>query len=137
MIAWGVLGLLLDLTSAWPLPNGAAVTIIGSYALGFLTAGYTLYEMRSMLFKQHPLTIAAMTFVCGIAVNLIVVGLFSIRNWYDPLAHWSAKPELLVRGMALLYTAMIAAVLAFPLIKMAPLFAFQASKSAVPWGRRR
>ena len=137
MMAWGVLGLLLDLTSAWPLPGDRAVTIVGPYTLGFLAAGYTLYELRSMLFRQHPLTLAAMTIVCGIAVNLVVVGVFTVRDWYDPLAYWSARGELLARGMALLYTGLIAAVLAIPLIKIAPLFAFQHSKSAVPWGRRR
>lgn len=137
MIAWGTLGLLLDLTTVWPLAGSGGVTIIGPYALGCLAAGYTLLELRGMLFRQHPLTLGAMVVLCGVAMHLVVVGLFTIRQWYDPLDDWIAKEQLLTRGAGLAYTAALAVVLAWPLLKLAPALGFQASKSAVPWGRRR
>lgn len=137
MIAWGTLGLMLDLTTVWPLAGSGGVTVIGPYALGALAAGYTLLELRGMLFRQHPLTLGAMVVLCGVAMHLVVVGLFTIRQWYDPLDDWIAKEQLLTRGAGLAYTAALAVVLAWPLLKLAPALGFQASKSAVPWGRRR
>ncbi len=124
LAAWGLLGFGLDASSTWVLPDGNGVTLIGPYTLGYLAGAYTILELRSMLFRYHPLTIASMIIAGGAAVMLIVTLLFSIRGWYEAWEQWSATDELITRSLGLAYSAAIGVVLSWPMVKMAPLFAF-------------
>jgi len=133
LIATMILGLLVDLTTTWPLPDGGALTLIGPHALGYLAGGYVLLQVRSMVFRQHPLTVGSMMLVGGVAVELIVVSVFTIRAWYEPVAGWSAPHELVARSLSLLYSAVIGTLLAVPLCWLTPLFGFTNVKQNRRW----
>lgn len=124
IIAAGVMGLALDATTVWPLAEGQGLTVLGPYALGYLAAAAVLLQVRPMVFRQHPLAFAVMIVLAGAAVQLVVVGIFSIRIWYDPLAEFSATRELFVRSLSLGYSAVVGAALSLPLVGAAPLFGF-------------
>ena len=128
-----MIGLALDVTRDWPLPDGTAVTLIGPYTLGYLAGAYTILELRGMMFRYHPMTIGSMIVASGIAVMLIVVALCSARGWYEAWANWNATDELVRRAIGLLYSGAIGMVLTWPMVKMAPLFGFSGQQSR---GRR-
>lgn len=132
VIAAGILGLLLDLVaspytlaaSGAGASEAAAVTLIGPYTLGYMTGGYLVVQLRPMLFRQHPLTLAAMVLVAGAEAHLVVLGLLWVRNWYEPMQGFIASDELIPRSLGLLYTAAIGLALAYPLAWITPLFGF-------------
>lgn len=136
MIAALVLGMLVDLTTTWPLAHGGALTLIGPYTLGYIIGAYVLLQVRSMVFRQHPLTVGAMMLVAGVAIELIVVAVFTIRAWYEPVAGWSATHELVARSLSLFYSALIGTFLAVPLCALTPVFGFPSLKQTGPRGRR-
>jgi hypothetical protein len=133
LVAFGVLGLLLDLTTTWP--NGA--TFIGPYTLGYIAGHYVVAMTRGMLVKRHPLAMAFTCLIAGFGVQLVAVGVFAVRNLYDPIPGWVGSQQLVVRSIGLLYTAAIAAVVAIPLNAMATVFGFRNEKGPMPYGRRR
>lgn len=137
MWASAILGMLIDLTTTWALPGGGALTLIGPYTLGYIAGAYVLLQVRSMLFRQHPLTVGSMMLVGGAAVQIIVVAVFTIRAWYEPVAGWSATSELVARSLTLLYSAAIGTLLAIPLCQLTPLFGFTSLKTAGARSRRR
>jgi len=143
LIACGVLGLLVDATTTRTVmefdASGAVVrelglTLIGPHTLGYLAGGYVVLHLRPMLFRQHPMTLGAMTLASGMAVHLIVVALLSVRMWYEPIKGFGAMSELTVRGVSLLYSAVLAVPLALALGALAPRFAFH-HHGAAPRGR--
>ena len=117
-----LLGLCLDLTNPMTLhtPEGATVTIVGPFALGFVLMGQFLLTMRSMLIRHNPLTMAAMVLVGSIIVHVFVSAAFTVRSVYDPLA-WELWPELTRRLGVSAYSAVIAFPMALALIPAAPL----------------
>lgn len=136
MIASLALGILVDATTTWPLVDGGALTLIGPHALGYVAGGYVLLQVRSMVFRQHPLTVGSMMLVAGVAVELIVVAAFTIRAWYEPVAGWSSTHELVARSLALLYSAALGTLLAVPLCALTPIFGFPTLKQTGQRSRR-
>ncbi|QNN25285.1 hypothetical protein HED60_24385 [Planctomycetales bacterium ZRK34] len=136
MIASLALGILVDLTTTWPLADGGALTLIGPCALGYVIGGYVLLQVRSMVFRQHPLTVGSMMLVAGVAIELIVVAVFTIRAWYEPVAGWSSTHELVLRSLSLFYSAVIGTMLAVPLCALTPVFGFPSLKQTGQRGRR-
>jgi cell shape-determining protein MreD len=137
VVASTILGLLLDLTSTYSVAQiddaGQAMThapavILGPYALGYMAGGYLVVQMRPMLFRQHPMTIATMMLVAGTLVHLVVLAIFTVRRFYEPLEGFAATSELAARAMSLLYSAAVGLVLAYPLHKTSWLFGFSAIK---------
>jgi hypothetical protein len=126
-----VLGLLLDFTTAWPTAQQpGSFTIAGPYALGHFIAAYIVLEMRTMVFRSHPLAFGAMVLLGDAAVQLVVVGLMSVRQWYEPMPDFSARAQLLLRGMGLFYSAFIATLLAVPLNRLAVILSLTPGKAS-------
>lgn len=132
MIAAGVMGFFLDATTTWPTAGGATATLLGPYALGYMAGGLVLLQVRPMVFRQHALAYAFMILAAGVAVHLVVVAIFAIRIWYDPVPGFSATSELFVRLLTLLYSAAFGAALSVPLVLMSATFGFTPTR-----GRRR
>lgn len=128
LVAWAAMGLLIDL--ALP-PHAGGVTLIGPYTIGFLFGAFAVLQLRTLVLRTHPLSLAFCTVTAGLAVQLVVVLIFTVRSWYDPpFANYSATADLTARAMGLLYTAIFALLLAFPLVRMVPVFGLQLSKHA-------
>jgi len=94
-----ILGLLLDLASTWPTSATRDLTLIGPYTLGYFAGGYVLLQTRTMLVRHHPLSIAFMMLLAGVAVQLVVVAVFEARGWYQPLEGWSLAELARFRGV--------------------------------------
>jgi rod shape-determining protein MreD len=69
LLASWLIGLLKDIGSAGPL---------GLHALLFLGAGWVVFQIRQILFRESPLTQIAVTFVAACWVNLAAAILVSI-----------------------------------------------------------
>jgi len=129
LIAWAVLGALLDLLCTHALAESRGLTLIGPYALGYLGGGFVALQVRAGILRYHPLAFAFMVLICGAAVHLIVVGVFALRGMlYPDMPGWSGGTELLLRLCSLAYTAALGALLAIPLLKTSGLFAFHNAK---------
>jgi len=136
VVACGILGLFMDLlaspyvlaATATLEPAPQAATILGPYTLGYMAGGYLVVQLRPMLFRHHPLTMAAMALAAGAEAHLLVVGLLWLRNWYEPIEGFIASAELGVRGLGLLYTAGLGLLLAYPAKWITPAFAFHTGK---------
>lgn len=128
MIAAGVMGLFLDATTTWPTMSGETMTLLGPYALGYMAGGLVLLQMRPMVFRQHALAYAVMILLAGIAVHLVVTGIFAVRIWYDPVPGFSATSELFTGFLALLYSAVVGALLSIPLVMASPAFGFHTTR---------
>lgn len=156
MTSWGVLGILLDLTTTWAVAGSGAesaaagagevagalgtdggLTLIGPYALGYLAGGYVLLLLRSVLVREHPLTLGAMAVASGFAAHLIVVAVFTVRAWYEPLAGWSGTHELVIRLGSLLYTGVLAVAVAPVLNRMVTLMGIHVPRTATARGRTK
>jgi hypothetical protein len=124
LAAWATMGLAVDLLTEYP----DGVTLIGPFALGFLAGGLVLHHLRGMVLRTHPLSLAFSVFVCGLAVQLVVVAIFAIRASYDPMPGFSGGSALAARLLGLIYTAAIALVLAWPLMKTVNLLGLQISR---------
>ncbi len=128
IVSCAILGFTVDLIATRA--NG---TVIGPYTLGYIAATYLLIQLRPMLFRQHPLTFAPMTFLCGLLAHLIVTAVFTIRYWYDGPPDYAPVNDLITRTLSLLYTAAIALFFAWPMIKLTPLYGFRIAKTQGPW----
>lgn len=136
IIAWAILGLLVDLVSVYPLTSGSAVTIIGPHTLGYMAGAIVALQLRTMVFRNHPFSVGFLVFCCGLAIELIVVLVFSIRRLYDPMPEWIGLWQLAGRLAGLGYSALVAVVLAMILLRLVPLFGFQTIKAgARRWSR--
>ncbi len=136
--AWFIIGLLVDLThggfalQASDPARGGQLTLIGPYTLGYLAGGLVIGQLRSMVYRRHPVSMGFLVVVCGLAVELVVVFIMTVRQTYDPLMSWSAWNQLAVRGLCLLYSGAIGTILAVGLIRLAPLFHFTDAKRQTP-----
>lgn len=103
--------------------------LVGPWALGYLAAGYTLLQLRNLLFRDSVFTIAIMTFVAGIFAYLVSTALYTLRGvsflLSQPVAEFSAANAMFQGFLDLLYTAVIAFPLGYALIKSHKLWSFQ------------
>ncbi|MEX2672579.1 MAG: hypothetical protein WD294_10760 [Phycisphaeraceae bacterium] len=133
VVAAVVMGVVLDATMVWPMADGRGMTVLGPFALGYLAGGVALLQIRPMVFRQHPLAYAVMILFAGFAVQLVVVGLFSVRIWYDPMADFAPASQLFLRTLSVFYSAVVGALLSVPLVAASSVFGFTTTKV----GRRR
>ncbi len=120
-----VLGLLVDLTTPLPVAGRAAeAAIIGPACIGYLVGAYAAMQLRGVVFRDSPLTIAAMVFVAGLIAHVVIVGMLSLRGmpWLlaERIPGWSAADQLVDRFLDLLYSSACALPLGFVLVKFEP-----------------
>jgi hypothetical protein len=113
---WALAGLLVDLLAVY----AGGKLILGPNALGYIAGAYIVLQVRMLVLRTHPISLAFTVVCSGAAAMLVTVAVFSIRNWYDPLPGYSAVAALAADGLGLIYSAIVALLLAWPLIKIAP-----------------
>lgn len=119
------LGLALDLLTPRPLAGDPGVArLLGPQALGYVAAAYLVLTMRGLMMRRNPLTLVFLTVVAGLLARLVSSTLLTVHAALHADIGWSAGRELLVGVASVLYSAGAAAVLAWPLQKIAFLFAF-------------
>lgn len=122
-----VLGLLHDIQYS------AVDGLVGPWALGYLAAGYTMIQLRNLLFRDSVFTIAIMTLVAGVFAYLVPTALYSIRGVSfflgQPVAGFSAANALFQGFLDLLFTAVVAFPVGYALIKSRDIWAFPNSTS--------
>ncbi len=126
-----ILGLLIDLTHPYPGVDGTVITIAGPHALGFALGALLIIQVRTQVYKKHPLTIAFLTLIAGATTYSLATFLLFCRwllgswvQWYAPFA-FSPTDELVQRFWIILLSAIIAIPLSWMLAKMSPIFVFQ------------
>jgi len=125
------LGVIADLTWQIPTTDGRAATVLGPYAIGYTLLGVLVVNMRGMVIRRNPITMAFLCVLGSLVAQIVIVALFTIRRLYgDPIA-WDAGDELLHRAFASVYTGGVGLILSLALFAGAPLFQFQQ-----PGGRR-
>lgn len=126
-----ILGILNDLSAIHAGPNETVQVILGPYAIGYVLGALATLQLRTVVYRRHPLTMSLLALVSGLAVHATVWILYLFR---DVLAHFStffdpvtvsAWDSLVARLLLVLYTAAFALPLGWLLIKLGPLFGFQ------------
>ncbi len=131
-----IIGLLVDLQGITVATRSgdAQVAIVGPHVLGYVVAAYVVLEARVLIFRNSPLTMGVMTFISGIAAQLIVVALLSLRQIDavpgEPVAGWDAPDELLKAFFSLLYTVLFAVLLNTPMRMTLSVWGFDTGKRA-------
>ncbi|MEM8782997.1 MAG: rod shape-determining protein MreD [Planctomycetota bacterium] len=72
-----ILGVLAD-TFARPYPELGV--LVGPYTLGFTVGVYSVLQLRSLLFRHAVLTLAVMTLVAGVFVELVAAATLGLRG---------------------------------------------------------
>ncbi len=125
-LAWAMLalGVVVDIIDC-PVKD---VTILGPAALGYLFGAWALLQFRGLLFRQSAIALAALTFIVGIFIHLVIVALFTMRGipWLvgEPIEQWSAADQLYHRFLHLLFTAVVAVPVGALLIRFEALWGF-------------
>ncbi len=137
---WGcwILGLLVDLNISLMHGYDRAGPLLGAYALGYPFGCVLLLQVRAMLFRRRALTFATMTFICMIAVSVVVVAVYSAHGWYpNEELHWSeigAAREMLRRLGAAVYSSVLALAVGPLLVWTLPVWAFRSGpQRAAGW----
>jgi len=125
LLTWAALGLILDILTV---DYAGGAVLLGPYTFGFLAGAVVALQLRQVVLKHHVFSLAFCTAVCGTGVALIVVGIFGFRNLYDPLAGYSPLADLAARVLGVLYTAVLALPLSWPLIRWQSIFSFHTPK---------
>ncbi len=125
-----VLGLLVDLQ-----PNPTpAVTIIGPASLGYLVGAYVVLQLRALVFRESVITLAALVFTTGIFIQLVIVGIYTMRGlpWLtaQPVEGWNTADQLVNRFFILLYTTVMVVPIGALLLRRRPSGAFPPAAAA-------
>lgn len=126
VVPWAllVLGILADLL---PGPIQGA-TLLGPTALAYLVGAFALLQLRTLVFRESIITMAALTFGAGIFIQLTIIAILTMRGLpfltAQPVPEWDAATQLVQRFFALLYSAAVALPLGAVLIKSTPLWGF-------------
>lgn len=118
------LGVLVDLTWAIPRTDGGVATILGPHAMGYLLMAWLVLNIRGMVIKRNPLTLAFLTILGGMVAQIVVVAMFTLRSLYGDPIPWNASSELVARGLSAFYSGLTALPLSLPLFALAGLFGF-------------
>ncbi|MFG0330493.1 MAG: hypothetical protein ACF8PN_11415 [Phycisphaerales bacterium] len=123
-----LVGLVIDLAGASYRGDTAAITLLGPHALGFTLGAAVVLQLRTLVYRRHPLTMAFLTFFAGLIAHLLATLLISIRwllasrlAWFEPFA-WDPSGEIVVRFFSVMYSAVIAIPVGWSLMLTAPLF---------------
>ncbi|MEM1355723.1 MAG: rod shape-determining protein MreD [Planctomycetota bacterium] len=116
-VAWAaiLLGLLVDIETQ------GVTDLVGPWALGFLAAGYTLLQLRNLLFKDSVFTIAIMSLVSGVFAVLVPTILYAMRGigflTGEGIADFSAAQQLFDGFLMLVYTTALSIPVGWLLLK--------------------
>ncbi len=119
-----VLGLAADLTSAIDLEPVGAATIVGPRAIAYLLAAQLVVAARGVVIGRSPVTLVALSVVASLVAGIVVVAMFTIRGFYDPIV-WSPGAQLGFRTLSALYTGVIALAMYLILTPLGGAFSFQ------------
>lgn len=131
-----VAGLVVDLTQPVrtnpPLAIDGGVVdlaLLGPVGLGYLAGALVTFELRGLVFRDSTIAFAALVFTAGLFVQLVVVGLITLRGlaWVpgEPIVAWSAADQLVQRFFQLLYTAVLAVPIGFVLLRFDAFWGFK------------
>ncbi len=127
LFAWAIVGVLIDLVST----TATGATLIGPHAIAYLAGGIVVLQLRTMVLRTHPLSHAFGVFCSALAVALVLVAIYSIRDWsYGGEADYPATADLIHRVLGGVYTAALAMVITWPLVRIIPVFGLQLSRTA-------
>jgi len=130
-----ILGLLLDLTG-----NYSGAVVIGPYALGSVLGVALILQIRSIIYRRHPLTLTLLTFSGGMLMQLLAIFLISVRSlfgsWFEVYEafEWSTMTALSDGFLMVLYSALLALPIGWGLHRTSPIFGF-ASHGRMRQGR--
>ena len=122
--AWLALGVCIDLTST-TVPG-----IVGPAAVGYLAGAFAVIQLRTLVFRESVVTLAALVLVCGIFVELVVVAMYTLRGvgflTGEPIPGWDGSDQLVHRFLVLVYSAVAAVPLGPVLFRVGPFMGFHA-----------
>jgi hypothetical protein len=133
-VAWAmlVLGLLTDLTHAYPIGDVQMIYLVGPASLGYLLGATAVCQLRSMVFRDSALALMVMVFLVGILVHLAAIALLTIRGWPwipgEPIAGYSQTHALVEAFKQLLYTTLLALPVGYVLQRTSALWRFEPAK---------
>ncbi len=113
-----ILGACLDMLNKVPTSTGETVVVLGPWALGCALAAFLILNLRAMVFRRNPLTLAVLCFIASFAAEVVVLAILMFRSWYDILVLQPAAAELTQRLLTALYTGLVS-ILIGPLLQMA------------------
>jgi len=112
---WLALGILHDLAHPVKMVDATMdATIIGPAALAYLAGGFLMLQLRRVVYRGSPLSIAIFSFIAGIVVHLLIVLLHGLRGLsflFLPGEHiegWSWSAELVERFLSMVVTFFVA-----------------------------
>lgn len=126
-----ILGLLVDLTWPHPLAQQASAIVIGPAALGFLLGAILTIQLRSLVYRRHPLTMGLLTFIAGCCAYLPIIFLLLLRRLVGQLSgssqviEWHAADQLVHFFLVSVYSGLAAVPAGYILDRISPLFGFQ------------
>jgi len=127
LIAWAIMGVMIDLVTT----SRSGATLFGPHALGYIAGGIVVVQLRVTVLRTHPLSHAFCTFCAGLAASLVIVLILSLRNWfYTADAPYAPLADLVNRLLCAMFTAAMAMVMTWPLLKLVPVFGLQLSRTA-------
>lgn len=115
-----IIGVLADLTWSIPRTDGGIATLVGPYALGYFLAGQLILAMRGVMARRNPFTVAFLSGIGALVINVVVVALITLHSFYDDPIDWRPTQQLFSRVLAAGYTAILGFFLAFALLPIAP-----------------
>ncbi|MEZ6244232.1 MAG: hypothetical protein R3B57_14450 [Phycisphaerales bacterium] len=124
-----ILGVVTDLTSAVDLNPVGAATVIGPHAIGYLLAAQLVVAARGVVIGRRPVTLVVLSVLAALVAGIVVVALFTIRGFYDPIV-WRPGSQLGFRTLSALYTGLTAAAMYLVLTPLAGAFQFQSAPNA-------
>ena len=130
-----VLGLALDLIQVVPTGTSEDAIALGPMTLGCLAAGLLVHRVRSVLFRESPITLAWMTLGASGIVFGVSLLILALRAQYDDIQLGSFWSELGVRAASSLYSAVIALPMGLVLTRLTPWLGIRSGHVLVP-GRR-
>ena len=129
-----LLGVATDLTQAignLETAQTQAIFLLGPAALGFLLGAYVVLQFRTMMFHDSPITLAVMTLVAGLFVQLVLVAIITLRGVLptDSVPDWQATSQLVQRAVSVIYAAVLALPLGLLLGRLKRLWLFEGGQS--------
>lgn len=120
-----LLGVLADLTAPARLVPVGSVVLVGPHALGSLLAVLFVVNVRGLVIRGNPLTLAVLSVVAAALVQIVFSAIIGARTVLGaaPIA-WGGAGEFAGRMLSALYTGGLAFVLAFVFARVEPLFGF-------------
>lgn len=126
-----VLGLLVDLLAQYSTVDGRATIVAGPYALGFVLGAALTIQLRSLVYRKHPLITGLLTAVAGACAFVPAIFLLTMRRVVyagldsEHVIIWAASDQLVHAFWTVLYSAVIAVPTGWMLNRVSGLFGFQ------------